>query len=359
MRQALAARHQFLQLELDAQSMVGDPEARRRHIVEGVQALLATFVNEAGAAEGQAGRERQLEEQLSHLRGVIDNQHEVMKELKALLKESMGDVPEVAEVLRKLEDAEAQSLQVQQSLQAMGGAFTGGEEHAPDTDMLRDLIGNQQQTISNLQHMMADLIPEAEASEGLRQAIDKMQRSNQELGTCILVLEDENTRLRDQVETLQKKVDELANDVVEPVEGAPTPTAEEPGDEPARDGMDEAIPDEDTDAPAEAGSEAMQEEGSAGVAPPAAEADKAKATEEGDELGLDAFVELDADGGAPGQDSTSEREVQMPSPEEVALEGEDMPGESTEQTVSADDIDALLEAAGGEAPASGKDAATG
>ena len=391
-RQMLAARHQFLQLELDAQAMGKDPEARRRHLVEGMQALLETFLPEAGApapngsteegdGEGEAARiarEKQLEDQLSHLRSVIDNQHEVMKELRALLEETMGDVPEVREVLRKLADAEAKSMEMQQSIEAMKDVLvTNVAEHSPDAEMLRHLIGNQQQTITNLQNMMAELIPEADASEGLRQAIDKMQRANQELGTCITVLEDENNRLRTEVETLQKKVDELATGVVEPLDPVEEEGAgqEEGGGEAASSGTEDPAGGPEMEEFAEA--VAAQREAEADEAPtpdvqhaepdpePEAAMSEAPAEQEDSgaeagELGLDSFMELDAgdlEGSAPeaGTAQDDERKVNMPPPDAVALEDK----EGEDSGVAADDIDALLEEAVSGADEPGKDAASG
>lgn len=228
-RQMLAARHQFLQLELDAQDMHQDPQARRRHIVEQMQNLLATFTPvAAGAAEAEpAGepdadsealaREQQLESQLSHLRTVVGNQQDVMRELRQLLEKEMGESEEMREIIARLQDAEASSLELERSLEMMGkptasGTQAGGYESSPDSDMLRNLVGSQQQTISRLQTMLKQSVGEKETSVELRDAMEKIQRSNQELGTCVMVLEDENSMLRDQVQSLQSQLDDFLGD---------------------------------------------------------------------------------------------------------------------------------------------------
>ncbi|WP_125179857.1 hypothetical protein [Thiohalobacter thiocyanaticus] len=165
-REMLAARHQFLQLELDAQAMAGDPEARRQHIVQQMQNLLATFTptaaetveeDEADEAAGALAREQQLESQLAHLRTVVGNQQDVMRELRDLLEKEMSESEEMRDIIAKLQDAEASSLELERSLEAMdrqtpepgeqgqGSVGPQGAHASPDSDMLRNLVGNQQQ----------------------------------------------------------------------------------------------------------------------------------------------------------------------------------------------------------------------
>ena len=225
-RQMLAARHQFLQLELDAQAMEDDPESQRRHLVEQMQSLLATFTPQAEAPavteEGDAGdedvatlgREQQLESQLDHLRTVVSNQQDVMRELRELLETEMGESEEMRDIIARLQDAEASSLELERSLEVMGKPLAAGDgsneyQSSPDSDMLRNLVGSQQQTINNLQNMLRESVGEKEASMELRDAMEKIQRSNQELGTCVMVLEDENSLLRDQIQSLQSQLEEF------------------------------------------------------------------------------------------------------------------------------------------------------
>ncbi|BAZ94167.1 myosin [Thiohalobacter thiocyanaticus] len=225
-RQMLAARHQFLQLELDTQDMRQDPQARRRHIVEQMHSLLATFtpaavgtaetepVSEPDADSDALAREQQLESQLSHLRTVVGNQQDVMRELRQLLEQEMGESEEMREIIARLQDAEASSLELERSLEVMGkstasGTEAGGYQSSPDSDMLRNLVGSQQQTISRLQTMLKQSVGEKETSVELRDAMEKIQRSNQELGTCVMVLEDENSMLRDQIQSLQSQLDDF------------------------------------------------------------------------------------------------------------------------------------------------------
>lgn len=235
MRQMLAARHQFLQLELDVRGVksTADAEAQRRSLTMGMQALLeglhraetevpdgaAPAQPEDSSARAVRSEVRRLEDQILHLRNVIDNQHDVMRELRQLLEDHSDDSEELQETLRKLGDAEAQALELQRCLEVMdhenerlkavprrGPAAPAG---SPDADTLRDLVGSQQRTISKLQHMLQSLAPDSGRAKELGDAVGKIQRANSELNSCVMVLEDENAMLRGRVETLQERLADM------------------------------------------------------------------------------------------------------------------------------------------------------
>jgi uncharacterized coiled-coil protein SlyX len=236
-RQMLAARHQFLQLELDVQGVAStaDEAAQRQTLIAGMQALLdglrnQTQDNEPPVVAAETGQppeapttrsdENRLQDQITHLRTVIDNQHDVMRELRHLLEEHGGESEELQEALRKLSDAEAQAIELQRCLEVMeheneqlqdsaARALTTGVATSPDADMLRDLVGSQQRTIGKLQHMLRSLGPDSGKARELDEAIDKIQRANMELNSCVMVLEDENAMLRGQVESLQERIADL------------------------------------------------------------------------------------------------------------------------------------------------------
>lgn len=233
-RQMLAARHQFLQLELDVQrhADANDPMARRSQVIAGMQALLdglglqsaeaiESVENDAaavpaGGASRARSEEQKLRDQIEHLRSVIGNQHDVMRELRQLLEEHGADSDELHEALRKLGDAEAQGVELQRYLEAMeqenlrlrhaaaSGTVAAGV--SPDAEMLRDLVGSQQRTIGKLQNMLQSLSADPEKARELEEAIGKIQRANNELNSCVMVLEDENSMLRGRIETLEEQL---------------------------------------------------------------------------------------------------------------------------------------------------------
>lgn len=243
-RQMLAARHQFLQLELDVQaaSTGHDVEAQRQAVIKGMQTLLAglalpscnestsnetasdeesTDESVAQAATRQRSEEIKLREQVEHLRTVVGNQHDVMRELRQLIESSGDESEELQAALRKLQDAESQSIEMQRCLDVLehenerikhAGKSAGGirkDLASPDGDMLRDLVGNQQRTIGKLQSMLRTLSPDSGKSKEFEDAINKIQRTNNDLNSCVMVLEDENNHLRDKVDTLQVRIASL------------------------------------------------------------------------------------------------------------------------------------------------------
>ena len=246
-RRMLAAREQFLRLELDVQEATDpDPEIRRRALVTGMQAVLAELngpavdaaqQDAAAAAEASAPRlrseETKLREQIEHLRSVIDNQHGVMQELRHLLEEHGGDSDGLQEALHKLSDVETQAIELRRCLGAMGeenarlrqaNSLMRGTHGNPDAEMLRDLVGSQQRTISKLQDMLHSITPDSDKARELSDAINRIQRSNTELNSCVMVLEDENNMLRGELETLQGRLADIeSRDAADAAAGADTP----------------------------------------------------------------------------------------------------------------------------------------
>lgn len=247
-RRMLAARHQFLQLELDVHAAPAghDVEAQRQAVVKGMQTLLAGLAvgssdesthaesvtdedsadeSVTAAASRLRSEEIKLREQVEHLRTVVGNQHDVMRELRQLLESSDDESEELQAALRKLNDAESQGIELQRCLDVMeqeneriknsskSNGGTGKDLASPDGDMLRDLVGNQQRTIGKLQSMLRTLTPDSGKSKEFEEAINKIQRTNNDLSSCVMVLEDENSHLRDKVDTLQVRIANLEGNV--------------------------------------------------------------------------------------------------------------------------------------------------
>lgn len=238
-RQMLAARHQFLQLELDVQAASAghDVQAQRQAVIQGMQALLTGLSvhpdtqsggepgesdeSAAAAASRQRSEEIKLREQVEHLRTVVGNQHDVMRELRQLVESSGDASEELQAALNKLKDAESHGIELQRSLDVVEhenerikqagktGMGVRKDPASPDGDMLRDLVGNQQRTIGKLQSMLRGLSPESGRSKEFEEAIHKIQRTNNDLNSCVMVLEDENNHLRDKVDALQERLSSL------------------------------------------------------------------------------------------------------------------------------------------------------
>ncbi|MBU1191168.1 MAG: hypothetical protein KKE76_05580 [Gammaproteobacteria bacterium] len=269
-RQMLAARHQFLQLELDVQSLAAerDVETQRKSVVEGMQALLAGLVQhtksppetDEAAADAAAdapvstklSEEEKLRGQVDFLRNVVSNQHDVMHELRELLEEHGGDSDELKAAMRKLGDAEKQGKELQRHLDAMEEENARIKREArenrgkqvdaasPDSDMLRDLVGNQQRTIGNLQNLLRNLPSDSGKTKELAEIINKIQRTNNDLSSCVMVLEDENDNLREKVESLQKHIESLESPAGAESETVTTEAASDVADSSVEDVLDTA-----------------------------------------------------------------------------------------------------------------------
>ena len=364
-RQMLAARHQFLQLELDVQAAAAerDVDTQRKRIVQGMRALLDGLqleddpdepLAESGAdsdsPRAQRTEEDKLRDQITYLRSVIDNQHAVMQELRGLLEEHDGDSGKLQSALDKLSLAEHQSANLKKRLKEiergkLEGLVVGGAKasasaqggSSPDTDMLKDLVGNQQRTIQNLQQMLKKIVPEGDKAKEFTSAIDKIQRTNNELNSCVMILEDENSTLRSEVEELQQRISDLEAQVDVPSAAVPAPAVEQSGPDAAADEAADMAADS-SDVELNEGAEPDQatsaERPSPSDAPAAAMADEPAVDD------IDAMLEAAA-GAVPGSPDQGEAGSAESEPMEEPPQVTSVTAGAAEQ----DDIDALLDAA--------------
>lgn len=214
-RQLLALRGRFLQVELDAQETDAGSATRewRTRLVEGLKGLIAELPGPGGPGPGESSardEETRLLEQIAHLRSVIDNQHAVMRELRELLEAHGDDSGALQTALQKLTVAEHEGEELRRRLGATMREKARLQRAAPDADLLHDLVGSQQRTIHNLQQLLAQISPAADKADALNAALATIQRTNSELNSCVMVLEDENALLRERVESLQARLAALA-----------------------------------------------------------------------------------------------------------------------------------------------------
>jgi phage shock protein A len=109
---------------------------------------------------------------------------------------------------------------------------------------LKSMIGNQQATIANLQNLIRELAPEASKAADLEAAIDGIKRANQELSSCVAVLEDENAMLRAELESVNAQLE-----MQDAAKAADSPPAEGVGATSARaddEGSQTDLPEADT-----------------------------------------------------------------------------------------------------------------
>lgn len=244
----LEMRKRFLEIELEARKLEANPVAFQAQIADGVQALIEqlrpepeTVSPDAGVAAGaqasvqpepspeqddSAERERHdtHDEELDHLRQVINNQQDAMAALRAKLREHESELQGAEDVLQKLDEFEKRSNELQRCLEvleqenerlksakARGPAGGAGTQPA-QLKGLKSMVGEQQHTIAKLQNLIRALAPEASKAKELADAFATMQRANQELNGCVAVLEDENALLRSELEEIHAMIARQAAD---------------------------------------------------------------------------------------------------------------------------------------------------
>lgn len=259
----LKFRKRFLEIELEAHALEGNPVAFQDRIAAGLCELrevmrpdaesveaepeaetpMAVELEEAPGDEGEEASERKIvdtsEQEINHLKDVINNQQDAMSALRAQLEEH-AEVEGMDAALKQLEDFEKQSTELERCLQvlesenerlkaAQNDSSDAAKkiEPADPTQLagLKDMVGGQQETIGSLRKLIEELMPEADKAGELEETLDRIQRTNQELSGCVTVLEDENTLLRSELEMIVSQLEE--QDAQREAEVAAVPDAAE------------------------------------------------------------------------------------------------------------------------------------
>jgi predicted RNase H-like nuclease (RuvC/YqgF family) len=255
----LRMRKQFLELELAAHALDNNPVQFQDTLAAGLSELIEQLRPAAETVEVSAAEEPSIavsaappavspnsdagrvtrdthDDEFDRLKQVINNQQDAMAALRAELKAREADIQDLDTILGKLDEYEQHDLELQQCLKVLErenqrlkavrsgdhqSRSVSGEGMKPAQLLgLKNMIGNQQKTIANLQDLIRELAPEASKAADLEAAILSIQRANQELNSCVAVLEDENAMLRAELEAVNAQLDrqETAGrtDVAEP-----------------------------------------------------------------------------------------------------------------------------------------------
>lgn len=254
----LNLRKSFLELELEAQALANNPVQFQDKLSAGFSELMdqlrpeaetvavpvaeeavAETAEEPPAEDEEAETEERAtldthDDEFNRLKQVINNQQDAMSALREELKARESEIEDLDSILGKLDEFEQHDAELQQCLdvleqenQRLKAASEAGDGGATIEKMdpaqltgLKNMIGNQQQTIGKLQDLIKELAPEASKAAELADAITNVQRANQELNSCVAVLEDENAMLRAELEAVNVQIEaqemEQANSGSEP-----------------------------------------------------------------------------------------------------------------------------------------------
>jgi len=241
----LGLRKKFLELELAAHALEKNPVQFQHTLAAGFSELIEQMRPEAETVTLAAAQETTMQpssaepatadetaaprgkldthdQEFNRLKQVINNQQDAMSALRAELKARESDIEDLDGILRKLDELEAHDGELQpclkilehenEQLKAAKSADRGNGAKVKSLSPaqlggLKNMIGNQQKTIANLQDLIKELAPEASKAADLEAAINGIQRANQELNSCVAVLEDENAMLRAELESVNAQLD--------------------------------------------------------------------------------------------------------------------------------------------------------
>ena len=241
----LTARQQFLSLEIEAQSVAGDPMAFQEKLDAGFQDLLEQYrpppeivtetvqLVEEVAAEpevaavvpARVSEDELHKKEVIRLRDLIGHQQDTMRNLRSELESRSGEIVELEMIVAQLDAFEAQTAELVRCIEVLehenerlkqareAGAVTGAGTSPEELNRLKEMVNEQQATIGNLQGMLEQLRPEAGKAHELEDMINDVVKSNKELNTCIMVLEDENQSLRNQLNTPETQTEAPRADV--------------------------------------------------------------------------------------------------------------------------------------------------
>ncbi|MFQ5642926.1 MAG: hypothetical protein ACE5FQ_04415 [Thiogranum sp.] len=242
----LQMRKQFLELEIEARALEKNPVEFQDRLAAGMSELVEQLrpepetvtetVPEAGeqapdavvadaADEGEAERATvdTHDAEFNRLKDVINNQQDAMAALRKELEARENDIEDLDSILQKLDQFERQSSEMETCLnvleqenERLKAARAAGDSSAPRVEIrepvelggLKSMMGQQKQTIDNLQNLIRELAPEAGKAKELEESIDAITRTNRELNGCVTVLEDENTKLRVELEQIQSQLEQ-------------------------------------------------------------------------------------------------------------------------------------------------------
>ncbi|MGD8672496.1 MAG: hypothetical protein PVH86_04210 [Thiogranum sp.] len=238
----LCLRKKFLELELAAHALEKNPVQFQHTLATGFSELIEQMRPEAETVTLAAAQEPSVQpssatadeaaaprgtldthdQEFNRLKQVINNQQDAMSALRAELKAREADIEDLDGILRKLDEFEQHDGELQQCLKILereneqlkaakssdrGDAAKVKSLSPAQLGGLKSMIGNQQKTIANLQDLIKELAPEASKAADLEAAISGIQRANQELNSCVAVLEDENAMLRAELESVNAQLD--------------------------------------------------------------------------------------------------------------------------------------------------------
>lgn len=250
----LQLRKRFLELELDANGIQGNPVQFQHKLGAGLAALIEEYrpqpetltetvaepaeeVAQAADTEESAEPAEEVRKtidthdaEIDRLREVINNQQDAMQALREELAAHEGELEDLHKITDILDNYEKQAGELEscirtleQENERLKASKSGGGVAEPAEEAglgnLKNMVDGQQSTINSLRKLISDLVPEAGKAQQLEESLNRLQRTNQELNGCVSVLEDENAMLRAELEQIKVQLEDSEQEAeVAPVE---------------------------------------------------------------------------------------------------------------------------------------------
>ncbi len=147
------------------------------------------------------------EDQVTILKGILKNKENNEKNLNQMLKEVENSKERLHEELGQLEEAYL-TLEKQ-----FANAKNNADNESPhsisgDADEMLQILNHQEEVLNKLREALSSLNVNQEKREELDGHADTIEKNNKEINHCMQMIELERERLAEEVEHLQKNIDE-------------------------------------------------------------------------------------------------------------------------------------------------------
>lgn len=222
--EALKTRNAFLDIEREIQAYDRASDIFHQTLETRLQALLGCAPmagkENTGDEEASDAPETACEDcDFARLKTIVTSQNDVVSRVRKDLETRQDELENYAKIASILDTYDSQRKDLNHSIDLLearfsqaggdgpGGDTTNADASAADDHNLRVMIHNQQATIDSLRTLIVQLPPEDNVRE-LEDALDSIQRNNRDLNDCVVVLEDDNSRLRHQLAEAQSALTE-------------------------------------------------------------------------------------------------------------------------------------------------------
>ena len=147
------------------------------------------------------------EDQIKILKGIVQRKENNEKSLNQMLQEVESSKSRLHDELKQLEDA-YMALEQQITENKTESAKPSATGNSIDAQEMVQVLNQQEEVLNELRETLSKLNIDPEQREELDNHADSMEKNNNEINHCMQMIELERERLAEEVEHLQKVIDE-------------------------------------------------------------------------------------------------------------------------------------------------------